>query len=132
MPPRRQRAIAVVAIVLWSTYWFAQLLGYVDLDRSDLPGWSREAFYGLTLGLPAFVLGVAVGRWWILGAPLLFIGFLLVPERCVEESAIVTACWGMDVETALLLAACTAPCVAAGFAARAAARRLAPWGLSPA
>ena len=110
----------LVAITLFGVYFALLVFGFVDIDRGDAPGLSREAFWGLVIGVPCFVVGAAIGRWWAPAVGLFFVAFMALGERCVDsrvDGVIAVDCSGVQGADLMLLVGVTSPCVLAGVIA---------------
>jgi hypothetical protein len=108
----------LVAIALYGAYWGLWLFGYLDINRGDLPQVPRELFLAIAFGLPCFLVGAAIGRWWAPAVGLFFVAFVIVGDRCVDEriagDVSGTACFGLAASDLPLVLAITTPCVIAG------------------
>jgi hypothetical protein len=125
---RRVSALRVGAVALYAAYWGLSLFGFLGLDRGDVPQVSRELFYAVTIGVPCFLVGAAIGRWWAPAVGLLFVAFVPLADHCVEERVASDAtgitCSGVAASDLPLLLAVTTPCVVAGVVA---VKALAAW-----
>jgi hypothetical protein len=109
------------AIAAYCAYWALGTFDYLSLDRSDAPQLSREVFYAVTIGGPAFLVGAALARWWAPAVGLIFVAMLPLGERCVTyrdaPDAVVTWCTEHSVSDLPIWLALTTPFVLAGVVA---------------
>jgi hypothetical protein len=73
------------------------------------------------VGVPSFLVGAALARWWAPAVGLVFIAMLALGERCsmpdASSGATVIGCSRMYPDDLPLVLGLTTPCVVAGVAA---------------
>ena len=119
---RERGWVSFVAVVAYAAFWLAVLFGYLRVDSHDMSDALYQTIRGAAVVLPAFLLGVIVGRWWAVLGGLVFLLATLLPERVVTDGGSVDAVllgnYGVSIGRALALLALTTPCVIAGLLAR--------------
>src|SRR3954468_13817338 len=120
---RERRWLSVVAMVAYAAFWLVVLFGYLRVDSLDISDALYQMIRGAAVVVPAFVLGLVVGRWWAVLGGLVFLLAAVLPERIVVDGGSVDAVllgnYGVSLGRALALIALTTPCVIAGLLARA-------------
>jgi hypothetical protein len=118
----RQTLVRVVAVAAYALFWIAVLFGYLRVDSSDVADGVFQILRGAAVVLPAFALGVAVGRWPAVLAGIVFLIAAALPDHAVIDGTGVDVTllgtYGVSLGDALGLIALTTPCVIAGVAAR--------------
>lgn len=113
------KRLPLVAVVLYVAFWLAALFGYLGVDQSD---GLYEPLRVLAVVVPAVLLGLAVGRPWVMLAGLVFLLAAALPERDSIEGVGVdhtlTGVYDVSLREALELLALTTPWVALGVLAR--------------
>jgi hypothetical protein len=111
-----------VAVVAYCAFWLAVLFGYLRIDPHDMSDALYQTIRGASVVVPAFVLGLVVGRWWAVLAGFVFLVAAVLPERTVisggSVDAVLLGNYGVSLGRALALIALTTPCVIAGLMAR--------------
>jgi hypothetical protein len=119
---RQRRWVGFVAVVAYAAFWLAVLFGYLRVDSHDISDAAYQAIRGAAMVVPAFALGLLVGRWWAVLGGLVFLLAAVLPERIVVDGGSVDAVllgnYGVSLGRALALIALTTPCVIAGLMAR--------------
>jgi hypothetical protein len=113
------KRLPFVAVVLYAAFWLAVLFGYVRVDSSsDL----YDPLRVLAVVVPAVVLGLVVGRPWVVLGGLVFLFAALLPERDAIEGAgidhTLTGVYDVSLREALELIALTTPWVVLGVLLR--------------
>jgi hypothetical protein len=116
----------LVALVAYAAFWLAVLFGYLRVDSHDVSDALYQTIRGAAVVLPAFLLGVIVGRWWAVVGGVVFLLAAALPERVVVDGGSVDGVllgnYGVSLGRALALIGLTTPCVIAGLIARGSAR----------
>jgi len=119
---RERGWVSFVAVVAYAAFWLAVLFGYLRVDSHDMSDALYQTIRGAAVVVPAFVLGLVVGRWWAVLGGLVFLLAAVLPERIVVDGGSVDAVllgnYGVSLGRALALIALTTPCVIAGLMAR--------------
>src|SRR3954468_3610057 len=123
---RERGWLSAAAMVAYAAFWLAVLFGYLRVDSHDISDALYQTIRGAAVVVPAFVLGLVVGRWWAVLGGLVFLLAAVLPERIVTDGGAVDAVllgnYGVSLGRALALIALTTPCVIAGLLARGAPR----------
>src|SRR4051794_27913506 len=114
---RERGWVRAVAMIAYAAFWLAILFGYLRVDQHDVSDALYQTIRGAAVVLPAFLLGVIVGRWWaVLGGLVLLLAAAL-PERVVVDGGpvdgVLLGNYGVSLGRALALIGLTTPCVIA-------------------
>ncbi len=119
---RERGWLSAAAIVAYAAFWLAVLFGYLRVDQHDVSDALYQTVRGAAVVVPAFLLGILVGRWWAVLGGIVFLLAAALPERTVVDGGSVDAVllgnYGVSFGRALALIALTTPCVIAGVLAR--------------
>src|SRR4051812_4148891 len=88
---RERGWVTAVAVAAYCVFWLAVLFGYLRVDSSDVSDAVYQTLRGAALVLPAFVLGLVVGRWWAVLTGLVFLLAAVLPERAVVDGGSIDA-----------------------------------------
>jgi hypothetical protein len=126
--------LRVAALAAYCVFLLAVLFGYLRVDPHDVSDAVYQVVRGGAVVLPAFLLGLVVGRRWAVLAGLVFLLAAAVPTREVFSGdaidGVLLGDYGVSLGRALALIALTTPCVIAGLLTRGAPRRTADAELS--
>jgi hypothetical protein len=118
----REKLLPRAAIALYVVYWIAVLFGYVRLDSTDFADGVFELLRGAAVALPAFALGVLVGRPRAVASGLVFLVAAVLPEHTVIDGngvdVTLVGVYGVSLGQALELIAVTTPWLLLGVLAR--------------
>jgi hypothetical protein len=118
--------VRVAAVAAYCVFWLAVLFGYLRVDPHDVSDAVYQGLRGAAIVLPAFLVGLIVGRRWVVLAGLVFLLAAALPTREVFSGdaidGVLLGDYGVSMSRALALIALTTPCVIAGLLARGAPR----------
>src|SRR3954451_5416775 len=108
----RQRGwVSAVAVVAYGAFWLAVLFGYLRVDSHDMSDALYQTIRGAAVVVPAFVLGLVLGRWCPVLGGLVFLLATAFPERTVVDGGSVDAVllgnYGVSLGRAVALIALT-------------------------
>ncbi len=105
------------AVFLYAGFWAAVIYGQIDINGSPdgrLTPWELATAVAVTSGV---FVGLAIGRWWATATGLIFVGYLVLPARCVGDGDGVL-CYALRVDDLPWLLASTTSGVVAGVVLR--------------